>query len=139
MRNRAFSIFRYNKFKFGDQHVSQFVVFEWKYLFSIIFFYFHKSDGVQDRFHTHAFNAISFKLFGQYTEYILLSERPNDYFTQRRTQFFKYFPKNSYHKIGNSNGCMTLLLSGRWEKEWKEYVDGGQVIHYTWGRDKNKE
>jgi hypothetical protein len=135
MKNKTFSLLRYNKFEFGDQPVSQFVIFEWKYLFSIIIFYFHKSNGCQDRFHTHAFNAISFKFFGEYTEYILLSESADDYITKKRTQFFKYFPRNSYHKIGNSNGCMTLLLSGRWKKEWKEYTDDGKVVRYTWGRD----
>lgn len=138
MKNKVFSFFRYNKFNFGEQPVSQFVIFEWKQLFSIIIFYFHRSDGAQDRFHTHAFNALSFKIFGQYTEYILLSETSNNYIEKRRTQFFKYFPRNSYHKIGNSNGCMTILLSGRWEKNWKEYDDQGKVTIYTWGRLKNK-
>jgi len=137
MKNRIFSLLKYNRFEFGDQVVSQFVVFEWKCLFSIIIFYFHKSEGSQDRFHTHAFNAISFKIFGEYTEYILLSERQGDYVTERRTQFFKYFPRNSYHKIGNSNGCMTLLLSGRWKREWKEYIEGRGVVRYTWGRSEN--
>jgi len=136
MKNKIFSLFRYNKFEFGEQQISQFVIFEWKHLFSIIIFYFHKSNGSQDRFHTHAFNALSFKFFGEYTEYILLSERSHDYITRRRTQFFKFFPRNSYHKIGNSNGCMTLLLSGRWKKEWKEYVEEQGVIKYTWGRTK---
>ena len=88
-----FSLLRYNKFEFGNQFVSQFVIFECKWLFSIILFYFHKSDGAQDRFHTHAFNAISFKLFG----------------------------------------CATILISGPWLKEWKEYVNGRTQV-YTWGR-----
>ena len=136
MKNKIFSFFKYNKFDFGDQPVSQFVIFEWKHLFSIIIFYFHKSNGSQDRFHTHAFNAISFKIFGEYTEYMLLSESSGDYTTRRRTQFFRYFPRNSYHKIGNSNGCCTLLLSGRWKKEWKEYTNEGKIISYTWGRDR---
>jgi hypothetical protein len=136
MKNKTFSVLRYNKFEFGDQPVSQFVIFEWKYLFSIIIFYFHKSNGSQDRFHTHAFNSISFKFFGEYTEYILLSESRNDYISKRRTQFFRYFPRNSYHKIGNSNGCMTLLLSGRWKNEWKEYTDDGKIVSYTWGRNR---
>ena len=135
MKNKSFSILRYNKFEFGDQTVSQFVVFEWKRLFSIIFFYFHKSNGSQDRFHTHAFNAISFKFFGEYTEYILLNENTGEYKKEIRNQFFKFFPRNSYHKIGNSTGCMTLLLSGRWKNEWKEYIDGGKIVNYSWGRN----
>jgi hypothetical protein len=30
---------------------------------------------------------------------------------------------------------MTILFSGPWKKYWKEYVDG-EVIDYTWGREK---
>ena len=48
MKRKSRSLLKYNKFLFGTQPVSQFVVFESKYLFSIIFFYFHKSDGEQD-------------------------------------------------------------------------------------------
>mgnify|MGYP007024653432 CR=1 FL=1 len=126
MKTESFSLLHLNKFTFGDQPVSQFVVFEWKYLFSIIFFYFHKSTGAQDRFHTHAFNAISFKLFGEYDYSVGVI---------RRTQFIKYFPREHFHRIANSNGCMTLLLSGPWNKEWKEYRDG-TITGYSWGRKK---
>ena len=131
------SILKYNIFEFGDQKISQFVIFECKYLFSIIIFYFHKTDSSQDRFHTHAFNAISFKLFGEYSEYILDSEISGNYHIDRRTQVFKYFPRDSYHKIGNSTGCCTILFSGPWKKTWKEYING-QILNYTWNRN-NKE
>jgi len=127
------SILKYNRFKFGQQEVSQFVIFECKWLFSIIIFYFHKCDESQDRFHTHSFNALSFKLFGEYDEHILDNELTGDYHTERRTSVIKYFPRDSYHRIANSSGCCTLLFSGRWKKQWKEYVNG-EVIHYTWGR-----
>lgn len=132
-KNNIFSFLKYNKFTFGDQVVSQFVVFECKWLFSIIFFYFHKSKSSQDRYHTHAFNAFSIKFFGEYSEYILLNENNGSFRIDRRTQIFKYFPRDSYHKIGNSNGCLTMLLSGPWNKDWKEYING-TVVHYNWGR-----
>ena len=134
MKSKIFSLFKYNRFTFGKQVVSQFVVFECKWLFSIIFFYFHKCDDSQDRFHTHAFNAFSIKIFGKYLEYVLLDETTGEYETTWRTQFFKYFQRNLFHKIGNSTGCLTLLFSGPWKKTWKEYVDG-QIVELTWGRD----
>jgi hypothetical protein len=31
---------------------------------------------------------------------------------------------------------MTVLFSGPWKKEWKEYIQG-KVIHYSWGREIN--
>jgi hypothetical protein len=30
---------------------------------------------------------------------------------------------------------MTILFSGPWKKYWKEFVNG-EIIHYTWGREK---
>lgn len=133
MKSTIFSLFRYNLFTFGEQKISQFVVFECKWLFSIILFYFHKSNGIQDRFHTHAFNGISFKFFGTYNEYLLLDEITGKFEINHRTQFFKYFPRNNFHKIGDSSGCLTLLLSGPWKKTWKEYVNG-EIKTLTWGR-----
>jgi len=138
IKTDVFSLLRYNRFEFGEQIVSQFVVFECKWLFSIIFFYFHKTNGSQDRFHTHAFNAISFKIFGMYNEHILLSEETGFYQVKQRKTIFQYFPRNSYHRIAQSNGCLTMLLSGPWKKTWKEYIDG-KVIHYNWGRNGKKE
>ena len=134
MKTKAISFLQYNKFTFGDQIVSQFVIFECKWLFSIIFFYFHKSEGSQDRYHTHAFNALSFKLFGEYNEYVLLSEDTGEFEIRRRDKIFQYFPRDSYHKIGNSTGCMTMLISGPWKRDWKEWISG-EVKHYSWGRE----
>ena len=133
MKTEYISILKYNRFKFGQQEVSQFVIFECKWLFSIIIFYFHKCEESQDRFHTHAFNALSFKLFGEYDEHILDNELTGDYHIERRKSIIKYFPRDSYHRIANSDGCCTLLLSGRWKKYWKEYIDG-EVVYYGWGR-----
>lgn len=133
VKTSLFSFLHYNKFTFGDQIVSQFVIFEHKLLFSIIIFYFHKANGSQDRYHTHAFNAISFKIFGKYNEYILEDEKTGKYRIETRNNIIKYFPRNSYHKIGNSNGCMTILFSGPWKRIWKEWKDGG-ITYYTYNR-----
>lgn len=103
VKTEYFSSLKYNRFKFGKQEVSQFVIFEFKWLFSIIIFYFHKCDDSQDRFHTHAFNALSFKLFGEYDEHILDDESNGSYHTERRTQVIKYFPRDSYHRRSISN------------------------------------
>lgn len=136
MKTKWFSIFKLNKFEFGKQVVSQFVIFECKYLFSVIIFYFHKSDGVQDRHHTHAFNALSIKLFGTYTEYVYEeSEYTKRWYCRDRTEIVKYFPRDSFHKIGNSTGCATVLFSGPWKKTWKELLDTGEIKEYTWGRE----
>lgn len=133
-KSKSFSLLKYNKFdKFGGQVVHQFILFEWKYLFSIIFFYFEKSDSSQDRFHTHAFDALSIKLFGSYEEHILKNEKTGSFVKEERNSIFKWFPKNHFHRIAKSKGCLTILLSGPWETKWKEFKDG-IITNYKWGR-----
>ena len=133
-KSKAFSLLKYNKFTFGDRTISQFVVFECKYLLSIIIFYFHKTEKEQDRFHTHAFNALSIKLWGSYDEHVLEDEVTGKYRTDKRTQIFKYFPRDSFHKIGKGNGCCTILISGPWNRKWKERLDTGEIVEYNWNR-----
>lgn len=119
---------------FGDRPITQFVIFEWKSLFSIIVFYFHKTENVQDRFHTHAFNAISIKLWGSYDEHILTNVVSGEYRIEKRTQIFKYFPRESFHRIGKGDGCCTILFSGPWKPTWKERIDDGRIVEYNWNR-----
>lgn len=131
-KNKYLSFLKYNKFIFGEQAVSQFVVFECKYLFSIIFFYFHKSDSHQDRFHTHAFKAVSIRIFGDYIEELLESNGEIVKLNRSRSRVL-YIPKDCFHRITKSDSCLTLLLSGPWSKQWKEYKNG-KITTYTWGR-----
>ena len=113
-------ILKKNVFEFGEQKVSQFILFESKKLFSIIFFYFHRCPNkVQDRFHTHAFNALSILLWGDYEEEFLYEESK-----MRSRSIFLYIPRNSFHRITRSSGCCTLLLSGPWKPTWVEYKEG---------------
>ena len=131
MKGEKLSIFALNKFDFGNRTIYQFVLFEYKPLFSILFFWFTKSNLVQDRFHTHAFNSLSIKLFGSYSEYILQDETTGKYTKKERTQFIKYFPRNSYHAIGESKrGCLTPFDLRSLEKNM-ERMDkwGNKRIH----------
>jgi hypothetical protein len=135
MKSNAISFLHKNTFNFGNRKIHQYVIFECKWLFSIVIFHFVKSDNFQDRFHTHAFNALSFKLFGRYREYVLDDESTGEITTIERTQFIRYFPRDSYHCIGESpRGCVTLLIAGPWKKTWKEYING-EVKEYTWNRE----
>lgn len=131
MKTKYFSIFSVNLFKFGEQYVTQFILFECKYLFSIIFFYFHKSDSCQDRYHTHAFNAYSIRIFGDYVEEIFIDGVVN--YLKRSRKRILYIPRDNFHRITKSNGCLTLLLAGRWKDSWQELVDG-EYITYNWNR-----
>jgi hypothetical protein len=102
----------------GDQSVTELTILEWKRFFSIKLFNFHPTTGDQDRFHNHAFNAVSILLSGDYMEEII------DYGQivplKRSRKRLLFIPKDSYHRITKSNGCRTLLITGPWGKEFKE-------------------
>lgn len=111
----------------GDQSVTELTILEWKRFGSIKLFHFHKTDGSQDRFHTHAFNAVSILLHGDYTEEVLAGRKILQFARSRRR--FLFIPKDSYHRITKSNGCRTLLITGPWGKEFKELREMGNNLY----------
>jgi len=143
MRLFGCEICSYKPIIFGDLVAKQFVLFEHKKLFGIIFFYF--KGGKQDRFHTHAFNALSIKLWGTYTEGILVYDKNwleprfggivpviDEIKYVKRDKIFKYFPRNCYHSINDSKGCMTILFQGPWNETWKECkIKDGRLGNYV--------
>lgn len=118
------------KIDLGDQSVTELTILEYKKLFSIKLFKFHKSSGKQDRFHTHAFNALSFLIKGDYTEEII---KDNKIMKCRRNRSrILYIPKDSYHRITKSDSCYTLLLTGPWGGEFKELREVGHNKYKEW-------
>lgn len=103
----------------GEQNVTELTVLEWKRFFSIKLFHFHPTEGKQDRFHTHAFNAVSILLSGDYVEE-LVTEKRQIVALKRSRKRFLFIPANQYHRITKSNGCRTLLITGPWGDEFKE-------------------
>lgn len=130
MRVLNCEICSYKRIVFGDLIAKQFVLFEHKRLFGILFFYFFGAK--QDRFHTHAFNSVSLKLWGNYTEGVLDAETKEIRYVPR-TAIFKYFPRGAYHSINDTTGCCTMLLQGPWKRTWKEFKDGKETT-LTWHR-----
>lgn len=107
----------------GEQDVTEITLLEWKKLFSIKLFHFHKSSGCQDRFHTHSFNSISILLKGNYIEEIIRGGQVLK-FDRNRSRVI-YIPADEYHRITRSDGCRTLLITGPWQPEWKELRELG--------------
>lgn len=103
----------------GEQAVSEITVLEWKRFFSIKLFHFHPTEGKQDRFHTHAFNALSVLLTGDYTEEVVSPSGEVKSLPRSRKRFL-WIPADQYHRITKSNGCRTLLITGPWGEEFKE-------------------
>lgn len=119
----------------GKGSVTQFTLFECKQLFSIIFYKWNTVDQV--RFHTHAFNAYAFLLRGYYHEKII---KDNKIIEKTVDQILKprFLARNYCHSIGYAKpNTMTVVISGRWQKNWKEYFpDTGTWVTYSWGRHK---
>ncbi len=112
-------IWKRKKINLGDQCVTELTILEWKKLFSIKLFHFHKTDGKQDRFHTHAFNAVSILLSGDYVEEVI--DDTNTIVPLKRSRKrFLFIPANQYHRITKSDGCRTLLITGPWGDTFKE-------------------
>ncbi len=122
----------------GKGSVSQFTLFECKQLFSIIFYKWNTVDQI--RFHTHAFPAFAFLLKGFYNEKVLTSE--GKIIDKTVNQLFKprFLARNYCHCIGYAKpNTRTLVITGRWSKQWKEYFhDTGTWVTYEWGRKKIK-
>tara|TARA_E500000081_G_scaffold154575_1_gene191916 strand:- start:637 stop:1098 length:462 start_codon:yes stop_codon:yes gene_type:complete len=120
----------------GEGSVTQFTLFECKELFSIIFYKWNTIDQV--RFHTHAFPAYAFLLRGFYHEKVLTED--GEVVDKVVNQLFKprFLARNYCHSIGYAKpSTMTMVLVGRWSKQWKEYFpDTNTWITYEWGRKK---
>lgn len=123
MKLGPFTILKSKSIGLGQQLVSELTVLEWKRFFSLKVFYFHKTSGGQDRFHTHAFNAYSLRLWGNYIEEIVDDLRIVPLHRNRERLLF--IPANQYHRITLSDGCCTILLTGRWGKEFRELREMG--------------
>lgn len=130
------TLFSKSRFMFGDRPIDQYIIFECKYLFSIIVFNFIKSDRSQDRMHTHAFKSISIKLRGSYDE-LIYDERDN-IVARPRKRIIQYFERNKWHAIGPSkSNCWTILFAGPWRPTWLERdMVTEHMTCYSWNRHK---
>lgn len=126
-------LFRKSEVALGSGSVTQYIIFENKYLFSLIFYRWDTIDQV--RFHTHAFPAIAFLLKGWYWEKVLFNGIEMTNFVNVPL-VPRYLPRNYTHAIGNAKpGSLTMVIAGPWQKYWWEFFpDTKKWVQYTWGR-----
>lgn len=114
----------------GEGHLDKYTLFENKSLFSV---YFHVFNTVeQDRFHTHAFDAVSFVLRGSYEEEQKL---PSGIVIKKKVGVgVRYIPKDYNHRLLRSEpDTMSLLFAGPWVRYWTE-ENRSFTRTLTWGR-----
>jgi hypothetical protein len=127
-------VFKSKTIKLGTLSVDETTLLEWKPLFSLKTFYFHKGDA-QEIYHTHSFGAISVLLHGNYMEAFFDPIGNNFWEEARNRSRVIYIPRDRYHQITKSEGCRTVMMTGPWADCYKEYnPTTGEIIISTHGR-----
>ncbi len=129
-----------------ESRVWGYFLLEIKSLFSIVLLRFE--DGSRDAYHSHAFNCISWVLKGKLNEYVPLpegttitaanvSQRTMDEIMQSPDLLHATYrpslkPVSTYrttnHKVVSKGRAWVLSFRGPWAKEWKETVDGREIV-----------
>jgi hypothetical protein len=124
LRNRC------KTFKLGEGHVKRYTIIEIRSLFSI---YIHEIETrCQDRFHTHAFNAIGWTITGGYLEEQLPSMNHTGPGKIVKVSGVRRIPRELNHRLlralPNTN---TILFTGAYSHLWTEEDDEGVKLITT--------
>jgi len=110
-------------FSLGAGTVERYTIIEFKYLFSI---YLHCiSTDCQDRFHTHAFNAVGWTLSGGYDEEIAQKLGGIGIArTYRVGRGWRFIPRLYNHRLMKAlPDTVTLLFTGPYQDTWTEETE----------------
>lgn len=113
-----------------ESRVWGYFLLEIKSLFSIVLLRFE--EGSRDAYHSHAFNSVSWVLKGELNEYGI---HPNSIFADYDYHHI-YLPsckpvitkRTTNHKVVSNGRTWVLSFRGPWAKEWKETVDGKEIM-----------
>lgn len=101
-----------------DSPVTAFFLIEWKGLFSIALLKFNK--GSREAYHTHAFHAWTWFLWGSMTEERLYDRHKVN--TKYRAKLKpKFTHKDNLHRVIAHKDSWCFTLRGPWSKTWREY------------------
>lgn len=116
------SVLRYKTFHLGTGHVTRYTIIEIRSLFSI---YIHEiSTDCQDRFHTHAFNAIGWTFSGSYIEEQIPEIGSTETPIKKRISGVRIIPRMLNHKLLQAEpDTNTLLITGPYHDLWTEETD----------------
>ena len=114
-----------------DSTVDAFFLFEIKGFASIALLRFNK--GSRDNFHSHAFNARTWFLFGDMQEEV---KCVNGYTRKyKRSLLGKYTPWDTLHKVFAHKTSWCFTVRGKWRPTWEEYnEDTGDLTTLSYGR-----
>lgn len=110
-------------------HVTGLFIIEIKSLFSIVILRFAK--GTREAFHTHAFNALTWFLWGNVVEHHKVGTS-----MEWGPSFLpKYTSRTCFHKVYANKNTYALSVRGPWKDTWKEWLPKtNEIITLTHGR-----
>ena len=110
---------RSKRFELGSGHVTRYTIIEIRWLVSI---YIHEiSTNCQDRFHTHAFNAIDWTFKGGYLEEQKSGIGKGHPIKVVKIRGVRFIPKLLNHRLLKAlPNTHTLLITGRYHHLWTE-------------------
>lgn len=120
-----------------DSNVTGYWLVEAKSAFSVVLLCFEK--GSREAYHSHAFNALSWVLWGWIQEYLLVPVAQEDWvhITDMRPSFKPvYTARERFHKVyGMADKTWVLSFRGPWVQTWKEFLPKlKQYVTLTHGR-----
>ena len=123
-------LFHHAKDGGNESNVDGYWLIEAKGLFSIVLLQFRA--GSREAFHTHAFNAVSWIIYGKMVEYTVDGE-----IVELTPSILPiYTPRDRFHKVfGVANNTWALSFRGPWVNTWREYLPKlNKYITLTHGR-----
>ena len=109
--------------------VTGFWIIELKNWFSIVLLKFN--EGTRENYHSHAFNAWTWFLWGSVEEQHLHGRSV----CWKPSLYPKYTTKDTFHRVKAIQTTYALSIRGPWDNTWKEYdPQKQQFIQLTHGR-----
>lgn len=111
--------------------VTGFFLVELKKLFSVVFLKFNTDE--REVYHSHAFNALTWVLWGELIEERKLTDATSEMNRFRPSFKPKFTPRSNIHRVHTEKPTYVLTLRGPWSKFWIEDRPEGRVT-LTHGR-----
>jgi hypothetical protein len=111
-----------------DSPVDGYFLIELKGLFSIALLKFNK--GGRENYHTHAFHALTWFLFGDLVE----EDISGDEYRYTRSLKPKLTPRDKNHRVRAAKDSWCFTIRGPWVDSWTEDTPSGKTITLTHGR-----
>lgn len=113
----------------AESKVHGYFLIEWKKLFSVVLLRF--DNGSREAYHEHAFDAVSWLLWGRLVE-DMLGGRVNWYWPSLLPIVTK---RDTFHKVSSFGTTWALSFRGPWSKTWREWLPKEQrFVTLTNGR-----